>query len=74
MTLAARRRDRMALAAVDRGLRFVARGHTAGEAMLAAELVALSDRALLERIARLEERHSESPPLLPVVTGVLIFR
>jgi hypothetical protein len=42
--------------------------------MLAAELVALSDRALLERIARLEERHSESPPLLPVVTGVLIFR
>lgn len=74
MMVAARRRDRMALAAIDRGLRFVARGHTAGEAMLAAELVSLSDRALLERVARLEERRSEASPLLPVVTGVVIFR
>jgi hypothetical protein len=74
MTVAARRRDRMALAAIDRGLRFVARGHTAGEAMLAVELLSLSDRALLERVARLEEHRGEVPPLLPVVTGVIVFR
>jgi hypothetical protein len=74
MMLAARRRDRMALAAVDRGLRFVAHGHSAGESMLTAELVGLSDRALLERLTRLEDRVGEATPLLPAVTGVLVFR
>lgn len=74
MTSAVRRRDRMALAAVDRGLRFVARGHSAGEAKVAAELVSLSDRALLERVARLADREVEAPPLLPVMVGVLVFR
>jgi hypothetical protein len=71
---AARRRDAMALASADRGLRFVARGHSAGEEMLAAQLMALSDRALLERLVHLPVRRDRAGPLLPVMTGVLIFR
>jgi len=71
---AARRRDAMALASADRGLRFVALGHTAGEEMLTVELLALSDRALLERLHHLPLRSVASAPLLPVITGVLIFR
>lgn len=71
---AARRRDAHALAAVDRGLRFARQGHTAGEELIAAELLAASDRALLERLASLPCRDPRLSPLVPEVTGVLVFR
>lgn len=50
---AARRRDGARLAALDRGLAFAARGHTAGELAWAAEVAALAPRALLAGLAGL---------------------
>lgn len=74
LAAAARRRDRLAISLVDRGLRFVARGHTAGEAMLAAELTGLRDRLLLERLARLPEREAQALMVVPSITGLIVFR
>jgi hypothetical protein len=50
---AARARDQMRLDLLDRALQFLRRGHTAGEAMLAASLRSGSDAELIRRLALL---------------------
>jgi len=71
---ARRRRDQAALAAIERGLAFASRGHTAGETMLAARLALGSERAMMERLAQLPRHREEFPPLLPRMTGLIVFR
>jgi hypothetical protein len=71
---ARRRRDQVALAAIEKGLAFAARGHTAGETMLAGQLVLASERALIERLALLPRDREEWFPLLPQLTGLIAFR
>jgi hypothetical protein len=71
---ARRRRDQAALAAIDRGLAFAARGHTAGETMLAGHLALVPERAMLERLSQLPRDREEQFPLLPRLTGVIVFR
>jgi hypothetical protein len=70
---AARERDRPRLAAVDRALRVVARGHSAGEALLLGELAdAADDEHLVESLASFPDR---PPHTFDVrVDGVVLFR
>ncbi len=56
------------------GLAFASRGHTAGETMLAGQLVLASERAMIERLALLPRDREEPFPLLPRLTGLIVFR
>jgi len=70
---AARRRSAREIDAIDRALRFVSRGHTAGELQLIAELAALPAPDLLQRIHRLPG--SRPPGTLAVrLDGLILFR
>ena len=70
---AARRRSAREIDAIDRALRFVSRGHTAGELRLIAELAALPAPDLLQRIQRLPG--SRPPGALTVrLDGLILFR
>jgi hypothetical protein len=71
---ARRRRDQVALAAIERGLAFAAHGHTAGETMLAGQLVLAPERMLIERLVTLPREREGPPPLLPRLTGLIVFR
>lgn len=71
---AARQRDAVALAAIERGLSFAGRGHRAGEAMLLLRLLTLSDRHLLEQVQRLPQLETKAPVVVPRIDGVLVFR
>ena len=71
---ARRRRDQAALNAIERGLAFASRGHTAGETMMAGQLALAPERAMIERLALLPRDREESPPLLPRLTGLIVFR
>jgi superfamily II DNA or RNA helicase len=70
---AARRRSSREVDAVDRGLRFLARGHTAGELRLIAELASLPGAELRRRLERLP-----GPPRSGALTvrmdGLILFR
>jgi hypothetical protein len=69
---AARSRDEEQLAAVDRALRALARGHSAGETLLLGDLVAVPDRELVERLTMLPDG---GPRAFDVrVAGAVIFR
>lgn len=70
---AARRRSARDIDTIDRALRFVSRGHTAGELRLIAELAALQAPDLLQRIHRLPG--TRPPGALAVrLDGVILFR
>ena len=71
---AARRRDAVAMRIIDRGLHFVRRGQTAGEALITIQLNGLSDRLLLERLARLPEMEERERVLMPGIAGLIVFR
>lgn len=71
---ARRRRDQGALVAIEMGLAFAARGHTAGETMLAGRLALASEGAIIERLALLPRDREERLSLLPQLTGVIVFR
>lgn len=71
---ARRRRDQAALASIERGLAFASRGHTAGENMLAGQLALASERTMIERLALLPHDREEPLPVLPRLTGVIVFR
>jgi hypothetical protein len=71
---ARRRRDQAALALIERGLAFASRGHTAGETMMAGQLALAPERAMIERLALLPRNREEPPPLLPHLTGLIVFR
>ena len=70
---AARERNRARLAAVDRALRVVARGHSAGEALLIGDLAeAAADEHLLTALAPFPDR---PPRTFDVrVDGIVLFR
>jgi superfamily II DNA or RNA helicase len=69
---AARSRDARRLALADRGLRFVTRPHTAGEAALVAALADAPDAELERRLARLPADESEPATLWPRVAGIVV--
>ena len=70
---AARRRSVREIDGIDRALRFLSRGHTAGEQRLIAELAALDDAALRLRIARLPPAR-QTGPLSIRLDGIILFR
>jgi hypothetical protein len=70
---AARRRSARDVDAVDRALRFLARGHTAGEQRLIVELAALPEAELRRRIDRLPGGR-ETGVLAVRVDGLILFR
>ncbi|HEU4828249.1 MAG TPA: DEAD/DEAH box helicase [Gemmatimonadales bacterium] len=70
--MAARRRDEVLLDAVDRALQAVARGHSAGEALLIRDLAAASDDELVARLAALPDRPASAFDVR--VEGVVLFR
>ncbi len=70
--VAARNRDDLLLAALDRAVRAAARGHSAGEALLVRELVAAPDRELLRRLTALPDRAVRAFDVR--VAGVVLFR
>ena len=69
---AARHRDEPMLEAVDRAMRPLARGHTAGELLLMRELMRQPARVVLDRLAALQERPARSFDVR--VAGVVLFR
>ncbi|MGH7702477.1 MAG: C-terminal helicase domain-containing protein, partial [Gemmatimonadales bacterium] len=70
---AARRRDASALRMVDRALRFVAGGHTAGEAALVRRLAGVSDRVLRGALATLPAPTAGLPGMEPRLAGLITF-
>lgn len=70
---AARRRDLAALARVERGAAFAARGHTAGEAALAERLRSLGDGELLAALARIPAGRPEPPPPQLRMIGMVLL-
>lgn len=69
---AAQKRDERLLEAVDRALRTLARGHTAGEMLMLRELMPAPGRVLLERLAALPDRPARAFDVR--VTGIVLFR
>ena len=70
---AARRRDAAGLATLERGLGFLAGGHTAGEAMAIERLPALSDGEFRRALARLPAPTPPWPVIEARLGGVVIF-
>jgi hypothetical protein len=70
---AARRRSAREIETIDRALRFVARGHTAGELRLIAELAALPGPGLMRRIDRLPASRPFGA-LSVRLDGLILFR
>jgi hypothetical protein len=71
---AARRRETSALDLIDRALRFVAGGHTAGEEALIGDLLAGDDRVLLRTLPTLPRPTPLLCPQPPTLTGLILFR
>jgi hypothetical protein len=70
---ARRERDLASLGAIERGLRFLARGHTAGEALTARGWSALDPGTLVGRLSRLPEPPVEPDMVSVAVTGLLVI-
>lgn len=70
---AARRRDRRMLARLERALRFVAGGHTAGESMLLDRMAGTSTAELLAWLDRVPATESRSDTVEVRLTGVIVF-
>ena len=70
---AARARDRRQLVALERGIRFVSGGHTAGEADLVCRLAAGNDTTLEQSLSRLPEPRQAWEAVHPRLTGILVF-
>jgi superfamily II DNA or RNA helicase len=71
---AARRRDVPLLATVERAIRFVGAGHTAGETMRLAEIASMETPAILQAVLALPKPLQPDGPWLPRVGGVVIFQ
>jgi hypothetical protein len=70
---AARRRDRRELERLDRAVRFVAGGHTAGEALLMDRMADAPERDLLAWIARMPAPAPRGDPIEARLTGIIVF-
>lgn len=70
---AARRRDRRALARLERALRFVAGGHTAGEDLLLDRTAEAPTADLLAWLDRVPAPESRSDPIEARLTGIIVF-
>jgi superfamily II DNA or RNA helicase len=70
---AARRRDSVALAQLERALGFVTGGHTAGEARLIRDLIGLSPSELGKRIPRLPPPTTRWGAVEARLTGLVVF-
>jgi hypothetical protein len=70
---AARSRDPVALAQLERALGFVTGGHTAGEALLIRELIGLSPRELGRRTPRLPPPTARWGAIEARITGLVLF-
>jgi superfamily II DNA or RNA helicase len=71
---AARSRDAVALARLERALGFVTGGHTAGEALLIQELIGVTSSELGRRIQRLPSPTVRWGAVEARVTGLVVFR
>jgi predicted transcriptional regulator len=71
---AARRRDRGRLLALERALRFVAGGHTAGEAALVRALAEADTGAVLDALRSLPAPSAEPGAVAARVTGLIVLR
>ena len=70
---AARRRDLVALAGLERALGFVGRGHTAGESIELERLAALPDGQLEREAGRVPAARARWTTIEPRLGGVLLF-
>jgi hypothetical protein len=70
---AARRRDRCELERLERAMRFVARGHTAGEAMLMDRMADAAVRDLLAWAGRMPAPAPRGDPIEARLTGIIVF-
>lgn len=70
---AARRRDRRELERLERGMGFVAGGHTAGEAMLMDRMADASERDLLAWVGRMPAPAPRGDPIEARLTGIILF-
>jgi hypothetical protein len=71
--LAARGRDATALAQLEAALAFVARGHTAGEAMLIQQLAGADERRLRDALARVPPAPPHWDAFDVRLTGMVLF-
>ena len=69
----ARRRDRRALARMERAMRFVAGGHTAGESMLLDRMAEASTADLLAWLDRVPAPQWRSDPIEVRLNGLIVF-
>jgi len=70
---AARRRDRRALARLERAMSFVAGGHTAGESLLLDRMAEASTADLLAWLDRVPAAETRSDPIEVRLTGLVVF-
>ena len=68
-----RERDAALISRIQAALRFAAGGHTAGEAMLVENLLALDDAGLLSRICGLPAPSPSPTLLVPRLVGIILF-
>jgi hypothetical protein len=68
-----RARDAALVSSLQAALRFAAGGHTAGEAALVEQLLALDDAALLSRIRALPAPAAPPTLLVPRLVGIILF-
>jgi len=69
----AHRRETLSLAAIDLGIRFLARGRTAGEEARIAAWMELPDRELLERLRALVPEEPARAPAAVSLIGVIVL-
>ncbi|MEO8200198.1 MAG: DEAD/DEAH box helicase [Gemmatimonadota bacterium] len=68
-----RARDQRGLRSIEAGIRFVTRGHSAGEFLLADALAALPDDRLIQRLAAIPAPDVEPGTLYPRLSGLVLF-
>ena len=68
-----RARDATLVSSLQAALRFAAGGHTAGEAALVEQLLALDDAALLSRLRALPAPSAPPSLLVPRLVGIILF-
>jgi hypothetical protein len=70
---AARRRDRRELERLERAVRFVAGGHTAGESLLMDRMADAPERDLLAWVGRMPAPAPRGDPIEARLTGIIVF-
>jgi hypothetical protein len=70
---AARRRDQRELERLERAMRFVAGGHTAGEARLMERMADAAERELLGWVGRMPASAPRGDPIEARLTGIIVF-